>query len=163
MRFRKELIPESAKCYTGIKFKEKPSCITIHWIGPYPGQSPDDVRKWWIDSNGEASAHFIVKEDEVLQCVETDTVAWHAGCLSGNYTSIGIEVCPCNADGEFSSETIATLKDLLDFKLPPLPLVRHYDWTGKACPKYYCNRPAWSELLRKLERADGTVPVKMKT
>lgn len=162
MIFEKKLIPETAKCYTGKKFPEPPSCITIHWIGPYPGQTPDIVRNYWIDSGNEASAHFIVKGDKVLQCVETTDIAWHAGCSIGNATSIGIEVCPCNVDGEFDTETIETLKELLDFKLPPLPLIRHYDWTGKNCPKYYCNGTTWRALLEKLGRKDGTVPVPVK-
>ena len=78
-------------------------------------------------------------------------VAWHAGCKAGNNTSIGIEVIPKNAAGEFSDRSIATLKELLD-SLPHLPIVRHYDWTGKACPAYYTNNDKWQELLKKLGR-----------
>lgn len=154
MILTKALIPKSAKCATGKKFTNgEPSVITIHWIGPYPGQTPGMVRDWWIKSGGEASAHFIVKDDVVLQCCEIDTIAWHAGAV-GNAASIGIEVCPCNVEGEFNDKTIETLKELLD-TLPRLPLVRHFDWTGKACPAYYCDSKKWHELLERLGRPNG--------
>lgn len=154
MRLKKDLIPSNAKCATHRKFDAgEPSVITLHWIGPYPGQTPGMVRDWWIRSEGEPSAHFIVKDDTVLQCWDIDTVAWHAGEV-GNKISIGIEVCPRNKDGEFSDKTIETLKELLD-TLPRLPIVRHFDWTGKNCPAYYVDSDKWSDLLVKLGRPDG--------
>lgn len=155
MKLSVNYIPDNLPCDTKMKFAEgQLSVITIHWIGPYPNQTPDIVRNWWITSKGEASAHFIVKEDEVMQCWPIDKIAWHAGCRAGNYSSIGIEVIPCNIQGRFSEKTIKTLKELLD-TLPRLPLVRHFDWTGKDCPRYYCDSNEWKELLEKLGRPNG--------
>lgn len=152
MELKQDFIPDSAKCATHKVLI--PSSITIHWIGPYPGQTPEQVRKYWIDSNGEASAHFIIKDEQVLQCWPLYKAAWHAGCPQGNYNSIGIEVIPKNVDGEFSEASIQTLRSLIK-KLEEdvamrLPIVRHYDWTGKDCPKYYCNSNNWVNLLNKL-------------
>ena len=65
---------------------------------------------------------------------------------------IGIEVIPENTDGRFSDASIETLKTLLDKYFPRLPLVRHYDWTGKDCPKYYVDSNNWKDLLEKLGR-----------
>ena len=152
MRLVQKLIPEGQPCDTRERFADgKPDIITVHWTGPYPGQSPDDVRDWWIGSKGEASAHFIVKDDDVLQCWPLDKVAWHAGCRAGNSTSIGIEVIPCNLQGRFSERSIRTLKELLD-TMPRMQVVRHYDWTGKDCPAYYTDNEEWTELLNKLGR-----------
>lgn len=152
MHLIKNYLPEGSKCDTKRNFdKDQPSVITIHYIGPYPGQSPAQVREWWEVSEGEASAHFIIKDDIVIQCWPVTKMAWHAGCKAGNTTSIGIEVVPRNAAGEFSERSIATLKELLD-TLPKLPLVRHYDWTGKLCPAYYVDNDKWTELLKKLGR-----------
>jgi len=152
MQLIKKLIPEGIKCDTKRHFEAgQPDIITIHWIGPYPNQTPDIVRDWWIKSGGEASAHFIIKDDVCMQCWETDKVAWHAGCKAGNYSSIGIEVIPCNKEGEFSEKSIATLKELLN-SLPRMTIVRHHDWTGKDCPRYYCDNDRWRELLKKLEK-----------
>lgn len=155
MKIIEKFIPEDTKCDSKIKFPEgQPSVITLHWIGPYPGQTPDIVRDYWINSGKEPSAHFIVKDDTVMQCWPLDKVAWHAGCRAGNLTSIGIEVVPCNVQGRFSEKTIATLKELLD-TLPRMPIIRHFDWTGKDCPRYYINSNEWKELLEKLDRPNG--------
>ena len=150
MKLIKKLIPEDAACATHESFgSTQPTTITVHWTGPYPGQSPEMVRDWWIKSKGKASAHVIIKDDIVLQCWELDQIAWHAGCAAGNTTSIGIEVIPENTEGKFSEKSIATLKEYLA-TIPDLPLVRHYDWTGKDCPKYYCDNAKWQELLKQL-------------
>lgn len=152
MHFKKDFIPEDAKCSTHHGFDNgKFNIITIHWIGPYPGQTPEQVRKYWIESKGEASAHYIIKDDECIQCWPLDTVAWHAGCRAGNYTSIGIEVIPKNVNGEFSDKSIETLKELLS-TLPRLPIIRHFDWTGKQCPAWYCDNDKWKNLLLRLGR-----------
>lgn len=152
MNLIKKFLPEGCKCDTRQNFeKGQPSVITLHYVGPFPGQTVDQVREWWEVSEGEASAHYIVKDDTVMQCWPLTKVAWHAGCKAGNSTSIGIEVIPKTAAGEFSEETIKTLKELLD-SLPRLPIVRHFDWTGKSCPAFYCNSAAWNELLKKLGR-----------
>lgn len=152
LKIKEAFIPDTCSCATHHGFDNgKFSVITIHWIGPYPGQTPEQVRNYWITSKGEASAHFIIKDDECLQCWPLDVVAWHAGCRAGNYSSIGIEVIPKDTDGEFSEKSINTLKQLLD-TLPKLPIVRHYDWTGKDCPKYYCNNERWERLLKILGR-----------
>lgn len=154
MNLKVDYIPDGCVCDTKQTFSDgQPQVITIHYIGPHPGQSPAAVRKWWIDSKAEPSAHFVVKDDDVLQCWPTNKVAWHAGCRAGNLTSIGIEVVPCNTQGRFSEKSIKTLKELLD-TLPRLPLVRHYDWTGKNCPAYYVNNDEWKELLVKLGRGE---------
>lgn len=152
MNLKVNYLPEGIKCDTKQHFSDgQPQVITIHYIGPYPGQSVEAVRQWWIDSKAEPSAHFVVKDDDVLQCWPTDKIAWHAGTRAGNLTSIGIEVIPCNAQGRFSEKSIKTLKELLD-TLPRLPLVRHYDWSGKNCPAYYVDNDEWKDLLKKLGR-----------
>jgi N-acetylmuramoyl-L-alanine amidase CwlA len=131
-------IPRARLSRSGIALKN-PTSITIHWIGPYPTQTPEIVRNWWLngsDGKGtEASAHFIVKEDRIVQCIPLAEVAWHCGC-NGNYTSIGIEVIPKNKAGEFSELTVETLIYCVS-TLPKLELRRHYDWTKKDCPLYY--------------------------
>ena len=151
MILKKDFIPDGLPCDTKTKLKDFDS-ITIHWTGPYPEQTPAQVRDYWIKSGGEASAHFIIKDSNVLQCWPLDKVAWHAGCPAGNNSSIGIEIIPMNKAGEFSKLSIKTLSQLLD-TLPNKPLVRHYDWTGKKCPQYYCDSNKWADLLNELIRS----------
>ena len=147
-------LPEGIPCDSGEYFKEgKPDSVTIHWIGPYPWQTPEIVRNWWEKGGGEGSAHLIVKDDEVMQVWPLDKVAWHCGNSKGNRSSIGIEVVPLDLEGQFSVLSINTLKALLDDLFPGLPLFRHYDWSGKDCPKYYIADDRWDKLKQLLGRA----------
>lgn len=152
MNIKEKFIPEGTKCDTKQYFVGKnPVAITIHWVGPYPGQTPDIVRDYWIKSNGEASAHYIIKDNDVLQCWPCNKVAWHCG--KGNSYSIGIEVIPMNTAGKFSDKSITTLKDLIKLiksKYKISNIVRHYDWTKKECPAYYVDDTLWQDLLKKI-------------
>lgn len=149
-----DFLPEGIPCDSGEWFKEgKPDSVTIHWIGAYPWQTPEIVRSWWATGGGEGSAHLVVKDREVLQCWPMSKVAWHCGNIGGNRSSIGIEVVPCNIEGEFSVASIATLKAVLDDLFPGLPLLRHYDWSGKDCPRWYVDDDRWDMLKLLLGRA----------
>lgn len=146
MKLIQDFLPEGLPCDTKSFFKEgEADSYTIHWIGAYPGQSPQDVRAWWETSAGEASAHFIIKDDLCLQCLPLWKTAYHTGNLVGNKTSIGIEVIPKNSKGEFSQKSIETLKELF-FLLPVKPILRHFDWSGKECPKFYIDDDKWEQL-----------------
>lgn len=119
--------------------------ITIHWIGPFL-QQVTSPRNWWAtgsDGRGiQASAHFIIGRDgRCIQCIPLDEVAWHAGNRTGNFTSIGIEMCPESVDGRFSEISIQALRGLVahinEYFGRELNLTRHFDWTGKDCPRFY--------------------------
>jgi len=119
--------------------------IIIHWIGPYPNHTPAGVMNWWengSDGRGvRASAHFIVKDNDVLQCLPLDEIGWHSGDAR-NHNSIGIEVIPMNTAGEFSETTKKTLKELVNYIRGQtrinLKLERHFDGVQKKdCPRFY--------------------------
>ena len=67
----------------------------------------------------------------------------------------GIEVCHPDWNGKFNSKTYNTLVNrvadlLIEFNLRPSKdtLWRHYDVTGKDCPKYYMINPQeWDKLV----------------
>ena len=153
-KFKEALLPDNIPCATKKDFgKGCPNSLTIHWIGPYPKQDCNIVRNWWLTGGQQGSAHFIIKDNDVMQCWPLSRTAWHAGNSEGNNTSIGIEVVPKNEEGEFSDESIETLKAFIDDFFPSLPLKRHYDWSKKDCPRYYVNEERWAELKRRLGRA----------
>ena len=127
-----------------VLFTAPVDAIVIHWIGPYPGQSVYAPWYWWEDgTNGDGiqdSAHFIVKGKDVLQALPLNEVGWHSGD-SRNYHSVGIEVIPMDADGEFAQDTAETLKELVAHirrTYPCARLERHFDGAQKKdCPKWY--------------------------
>ena len=70
-----------------------------------------------------------------------------------NHDTISIEVCHPDESGRFNSATYASvikltawLLDLGDLK--ESHIIRHYDVTGKICPKYYVEHPDAWELLK---------------
>ena len=155
MQIRKMYLPSGIPCDTTRRFVEdKPESITIHYTGPLPMQTPDQVRKYWIDCKGEASAHYIIKDSDCLQCWPTYKVAWHAGNAEGNATSLGIEVIPCNKEGTFSQSSIDTLRELIKYLrgtiARALPLKRHFDWSGKQCPAWYVDEERWKSLKEQI-------------
>lgn len=149
MTIKTNYLPKNSPCDTGEQLKQL-AFVTVHWVGPYPGQTPEIVRQYWIDSGTEASAHVIIKDDVVLECWPLDKKAWHTGHGVGNDYSVGIELIPENTRGKFSDKTIATLKEYLNTYLKDKPILRHYDWNKKLCPAYYVDHNNWTELLAKL-------------
>jgi len=130
---------------SGQKFSKDVIGIIIHWIGPYPNQRPSAVRNWWeMGTDGQgvvASAHFAIRDRDVLQCLPLNEIGWHSGD-ERNYSMIGIEVCPANTRGEFSDITVETLKELVEHirEVHPgaIKLQRHFDGKqGKDCPRFY--------------------------
>ena len=131
--------------------------LIIHWVAN-PATSALNNRHYFENlKHGTrgifASAHYIVGlEGEILQCIPDTEIAYHA--KNANTYSLGIEVCHPDWEGQFSAITYQSLIHLL-VKLcmtyyldPAKDLLRHYDVTGKVCPKYYVHHPALWTLLK---------------
>ena len=70
-----------------------------------------------------------------------------------NSDTVSIEVCHPDETGEFSPVTYDRTVELTawlcrEFRLDPSQdVIRHYDVTGKICPKYYVDNPeAWDDF-----------------
>jgi len=142
--------------------------IVLHWVGN-PGSSALGNRNYFeslkvgkivgYDANGKpiyqyASAQYIVGLDgTILKCMPENEIAWHAGNLNMNYNSIGIEVCHPDWNGKYSDVTYNSLIELLKYlcakyNLTSNDIIRHYDVTGKICPKYYVENPYEFEKIK---------------
>lgn len=130
--------------------------LVIHWVGN-PKSSALSNRNYFENlklgrTKTYASSHYIVGLDgEVIQCIPDNERAYHA--KSANSYSLGIETCHPDWEGQFSSCTYNALIALCamlcqKYGLDPREdLLRHYDVTGKCCPKYYVVHPeAWTQL-----------------
>lgn len=53
-------------------------------------KADDNVANWFADARASVSAHYVVDNDSVTQCVREQSVAWHAS--QANSFSIGIEL-----------------------------------------------------------------------
>lgn len=112
-----------------------------------------------------ASTHFVVDDEEVLQCLPFDEIGYHVGAYKykegiqekiGMYPNahmIGIETCHKDWGGQFSVKTTRNLIDLILFLLDLYNLdikdiYCHYDITGKKCPYYfYKNNKKWIDFI----------------
>ena len=131
------------------------SGVVIHYVGN-PGTSAQANRSYFasLARTGEtsASSHFIVGlEGEILQCVPLSEISYCSN--TRNYDTIAIEVCHPDDTGQFSPETLAGVERLtawlcVQFDLDTDQVIRHYDVSGKICPKYYVeHQEAWTDLL----------------
>ncbi len=132
---------------------EKIDGVVIHYVGN-PGTTAHANRNYFesLSSGAEgtyASSHFVVGlEGEVIQCIPLTEVAYASNDRNGD--TVSIEVCHPDETGEFLPITYDRLLELTawlcrEFKLDPeMDVIRHYDVTGKICPKYYVEHPeAW--------------------
>lgn len=95
-----------------------------------------------------ASAHYFVDENEVVQSVPDNVIAWHCGankyyhanCRNNN--SLGVEICTKkNKSGVYYLDTKAMDRASVlvwylmeKYQIPLDHVVRHYDVTHKDCP-----------------------------
>ena len=135
--------------------------IVIHWIGN-AGTTAENNAKYFEglkvgkkNSAGKyiyASSHYIVGNDGVVvRCVPESEVAYHAS--EANSYSIGVEICHPDNTGKYTDAAYKVLIELLvdlckRYKLEPTQaIIRHYDVTGKDCPRYYVKNPnEWKKL-----------------
>lgn len=92
-----------------------------------------------------ASAHYFIDPKETVLIIPEAEVAYHAN--QANPYSIGVELC-IEKDGTFHPNTVkqaVELGALLAKKYnqnPQSDFLRHYDVTGKICPKPWVDKPA---------------------
>lgn len=98
-----------------------------------------------------ASSHFIIGLDgSIVQCIPLDEVAYASN--KRNVDTISIECCHPDKDGEFTKETYDSLIRLTawlcgKYNLKKNDIIRHYDITGKDCPRYYVkHEDLWNQL-----------------
>lgn len=104
------------------------------------------------------SSHFVIGlEGEVMQCIPLGEVAYASN--NRNSDTISIECCHPDTTGKFYDSTYKTLVNLSaylcrEFELDAKDVIRHYDVTGKACPKYFVdNEDAWEKFHEDVEAA----------
>lgn len=125
--------------------------IVIHYTAN-PGSTAQQNRDYFNglqDGHGTSvSSHFVVGLDgEIVQCVPTWEVAYASN--ERNHDTISIECCHPDATGKFTDATYVSIVRLTAFlcakyELNADAVIRHYDVTGKNCPKYFVeNEDAW--------------------
>lgn len=128
--------------------------IAIHYTAN-PGASAIDNRNYFENLSQthetKVSSHFVVGlEGEVIQCIPTSEMSYATN--SRNIDTLSIECCHPDETGVFNDATYDSVVKLTAwlctrFGLTAEEVIRHYDVTGKECPKYYVDYPeAWQQM-----------------
>ncbi|MBR5267344.1 MAG: N-acetylmuramoyl-L-alanine amidase [Lachnospiraceae bacterium] len=121
--------------------------IVVHYVGN-PCSTALENRNYFEslkDQKGSdatsVSSHFVIgMEGEVIQCIPLYEVAYASN--HRNSDTISIECCHPDTTGKFYDSTYTSVVNLCaylcrEFELEAEAVIRHYDVTGKACPKYF--------------------------
>jgi N-acetylmuramoyl-L-alanine amidase CwlA len=138
-----------------------------YFLRPYKVDNNRFEEKATDDQFRYGSAHYTVDMDSIQLCIPENEMAYHVGastytpfalktfkaasrsCVPNMYT-IGIEMC-VNAGNDWTKtvENTAELASdiMIKYNIPMDMLLRHYDITGKICPKPYVDNPkAWQDF-----------------
>ena len=132
--------------------------IVVHYVGN-PGTTAAQNHSYFASLARThatyASSHFLVGLDgEILQNIPLDEIAYCSN--NRNDDTIAIECCHPDEEGKFNDATLASLRKLVSWLMDSYHLtadqvIRHYDVTGKECPRYYVRHPeAWDAFRASL-------------
>ncbi len=147
------------------------SFLVYHYVGATGGGKAN--AKYYHSADGVgASAHYFVghasEGAEIWSSVPEADTAWHCGAKTykhrscRNANSIGIEMC-CHQrpDGTWyiDEATMAAAAELgrdilARYAIPMDHVLRHYDVTGKLCPRPLIDEGAWADFKKRLEAED---------
>ena len=134
--------------------------IVIHYVGN-PGTSAAGNRNYFATFGTSVVSHFVVGlEGEVIQCLPL----WERSVASNhrNGDTVSIEVCHPDDSGQFNPVTYAAVVRLTAWlcqvgDLSTEQVIRHYDVSGKECPRYYVrNEAAWQQFLADVQNTMDT-------
>ena len=118
--------------------------IVIHYTAN-PESTAQDNRDYFeglMNTHAtHASSHFIIGlEGEVIQCIPTSEIAYASNDRNGD--SVSIECCHPDESGAFTPATYRSMVQTTawlcsKFGLTGDDVIRHYDITGKDCPRYF--------------------------
>lgn len=140
----------------------------VHWIVLHFTANNGDTAKnnadYFAREGGlNASAHYFVDTERIVQSVKDSDTAWHCGRERGgsyyndcrNANSIGIEMCSVIRNGvyvipEATMKRAAKLtRELMaKYHIPVSRVCRHYDVTRKNCPEPWIRNPQLWEKFK---------------
>ena len=135
--------------------------IVVHYTAN-PGSTAQQNRDYFNDLQDthitSASSHFVIGLDgEIIQCVPTWEIAYASN--DRNKDTVSIECCHPDETGELNRATYQSLVQLTawlseKFELEKDDIIRHYDITGKICPKYFVeHEDAWNTFKDAVQKA----------
>ena len=116
----------------------------------------------------KASSHFVVGiKGEIVQCIPSSEISYASN--SRNSDTLSIECCHKDKSGKFTKETYQSLVELVGqlcqrFGLTSEQVIRHYDVTGKNCPKYFVeHEDEWEQFKKDVDAQIAVVEQEVET
>ena len=163
MQIKQQLIPKSRKQQRpGIAMT--PLFLTIHSTGNPKSTAQNEADYVCRNSTRQASFHFVCDENQIIQVMPTNEVAWHAGDGgngTGNRKSVGIEICESGDRKTAVNNAIWLTKKLMkEFSIQPGNAFQHHHWSGKNCPRilrdnaYIKDKIDWKYFTAKIRETE---------
>lgn len=150
MIYRVDHIPKGTACNRRPTLSMVATTITIHNTGNASSTAQNE-RGWLTNATNTrtASYHIVVDEKEAIECIPLNESAWHAGdgsgVKSGNRSSIGVEICESGNYAQALDNAVKLVAKMLKERGWGIDrLRRHYDWSGKICPRLMYDNGKWT-------------------
>ena len=155
MNIVKRIVPEekwSIKC----PYSMKPTRIVVH--NTANDACARDEIAYMTRNDYKTSFHYAVDDKEVVQGIEENRSAWHAGDGRngiGNRQGIGIEICYSKSGGDRFTKaehnSVELIVDILRrYNWGIDKVTKHQDYDGKYCPHRTLDN-GWNRFLAMIE------------
>lgn len=137
--------------------------ICLHFTSGNGDTAQNNADYFAREGGLNASAHYFVDTERIVQSVKDGDTAWHCGRERGgsyyndcrNANSIGIEMCSVIRNGVYviPEETMKraaklTRELMAKYHIPVSRVCRHYDVTRKNCPEPWIRNPQLWEKFK---------------
>lgn len=146
--------------------KLTPTTITIHNTAN-PTSTARGERNWLTnpDNDATASYHIVLDDKETIESLPLNESAWHSGdgsgVASGNRTSIGIEICESGDYARTLTRAVELVAKMLKERGWGVDrLRRHFDWSGKICPRLMYDGGSWAGWIDFKEKVKSAMEPK---
>lgn len=132
--------------------------ICIHNTGNVGDTATNNGQYFKREEVGRSAHFFIDRDGYIVKSVNMNRIAWSVGIpkpgvIYNNKNTISIELCDI-VDKDISDKQLESLKWLIKKIRKKCKnanqIMRHYDISGKECPKRYIERSKWDKLRRGL-------------
>lgn len=168
-----QYIPANRQNYGEKRHVNSIQFIVVHYTGN-DGDTAISNGNYFKNNIIKTSAHYFVDDNHIVRSVDDDYVAWAVGGskyadtsktgggkmygVCTNTNSISIELCDTlkNGTSGFTNMTTANAVKLIRelmvrYKVNINHVIRHFDVTGKICPKPFVDSYKWQDFKNTIE------------
>lgn len=140
--------------------------IVVHYTGNKGDKAINNAKYYANGNTRNAGAHYFVDAgDTIYKSVPLERIAWSVGGSKYNNTkgaklygvctnanSLSIEMCDSlTRNDKVEQNTICLIRFLMNkYGIKKDHVVRHFDVTGKQCPKTLCNDKDWKKFMSRI-------------